>query len=123
MSTTDFAESVSAPRSTALSHLQKANAVRSVRATFKGELSNPTTKDALNLLADTIERNPPFIQSARVYDLLIACYRVGDAKARRLLKKAEVSERRRVSELTVRQVSLLLPVLREYEAKPRHDND
>jgi len=87
-----------------LAALQRANAVRMARAATKRVLQAELDAERSRSLGALLLRAPaPELRTMPVLDLLLSCRGVGTAKAKRLLREARVSERRRLEQLTERE--------------------
>lgn len=92
-------------RTTALQH---ANRVRLQRASLKRALKMRTV-DVIDLFT-----NPPeYIHSMKVIDLLESLHKWGPAKARPILRTAEISESKTMLGMTDRQRNTLVELLKQ----------
>ena len=87
--------------------LARANAVRVQRAQLKRDLKDGIV-DVAQLLVDA----PASIQTAKVFDLLLAVPKLGRVKAGKLLTLSRVSQSKTVSGLSERQRAELVELLR-----------
>lgn len=87
--------------------LRKANEVRSRKAEFKRDLR--THRQAL---APAIESPPEYLETAKVFELLLAAPKVGRVKATKMLRKAGVSPSKTFGGLSPRQRTELVAILR-----------
>ena len=102
--------------------LREANRVRLVRAAWKHRIKGqPTDKASRELLADVLSDPPEDLRGMEVGELIGACRRVGPVAIERYLRAAEVSSTRRVGDLTARQRSVLIGVLRAPRQGERDD--
>jgi hypothetical protein len=102
--------------------LREANRVRLVRAAWKRRIKGqPTDEASRELLADVLSDPPEDLCGMVVGDLIGACRRVGPVAIGRYLRAAEVSSTRRVGDLTARQRSVLIGVLRAPRQGERDD--
>lgn len=82
-------------------NLDKANNVRTQRAAVKRLLYAADNKaDSLVLLARILAENPPVIQTATLYDLLMSCRQTGRVYTRQTLRELGVNTSTRVCDLT-----------------------
>jgi hypothetical protein len=87
--------------------LRQANHVRSRRAKLKQELR------AGNVRLEQILATPAdYLASAEVFDMLVAVPRIGPVKAGRLLTVARINPSKTVGDLTERQRTHLIELLR-----------
>lgn len=82
--------------------LNHANDIRTARCALKRRLRTGEVHPA-----DVLNDQPPEAATMSVLDLLQSQHRWGRARALRLLRKAAMSETKRLGELTVRQRSAL----------------
>jgi hypothetical protein len=87
--------------------LAKANRVRTQRKELKHDAKHRRVS-VHNVLVDP----PEFVETMKVFDLLIAAPKVGRVKANRWLKTAAISPSKTVGGLSVRQRSELCALLR-----------
>ncbi len=84
--------------------LANANAIRSARSAFKRVLRDGTPVEARHRVAEMVATKPaPEFASMKVWDLLIACPRLGRVKVNRLLVVARVSPSKTLAGLSDRQ--------------------
>lgn len=87
--------------------LQRANEIRSRRAQLKKDLKGGrVTIDAL--LADP----PDYLQTAKVFDMLLAVPKYGRVKANRVLTQCRISPSKTIGGLSERQRDELVQLLR-----------
>jgi hypothetical protein len=87
--------------------LERANVVRTERARLKREM-----KAGRVLVADLLADPPEFIETMKVWDLLVAVPKLGRVKVNAMLRKEAVSPAKTVGGLSVRQRALLVERLR-----------
>ena len=92
--------------------LRRANQVRSVNATLKRNIAAQDFDTGKLMVREAIGNPPVELKSVRVYDLLCSLRKVGSFKADRYLRRANVSPRRRIGELTDHERMRLDLVLR-----------
>jgi len=93
--------------------LNRANAIRLRIAEVKRKVrAGADSTESRDLIAGVLEDTPPDIGAMCIFDLLTAGTRIGRSKARRFLLAAGVPERKPVLELTDRQRTALISVLR-----------
>lgn len=87
--------------------LRRANEIRSRRAQLKRDLKEGRVKiDAI------IEDPPPFVETAKVFDMLMAVPKYGKVKATRFLNHCRIAQGKTVIGLSDRQRQELLELLR-----------
>ena len=87
--------------------LQRANDIRTRRAQLKRDLkAGRTSIDAL-LLAP-----PEFLETAKVFDMLLAVPKYGRVKANKILQQCRISPSKTIGGLSERQRSELVSLLR-----------
>jgi len=87
--------------------LKKANAIRSQRARLKRDLKGGRVK------IDGLLLNPPeYLQTAKVFDLLLAVPKLGRVKANRALTHCRISPSKTIGGLSERQRQELVSYLR-----------
>jgi hypothetical protein len=87
--------------------LQRANEVRSERARLKRDLKAGRVQ-INGLLLDP----PPYLQTAKVFDLLLAVPKYGRVKANRILGQCRISPSKTIGGLSERQRGELVSLLR-----------
>ena len=87
--------------------LRHANEIRIRRARLKRELASGRTP-----IDEIIAQPPEFVQTAKVYDLLLALPKVGPAKATRSLTQCRIAPSKTVGGLTERQRHELIGLFR-----------
>lgn len=95
--------------------VRKANRVRLARVDLKRRIAALSREEAFELLAGTFENPPEFCQGMTPFDLLMFVRRMGRRHALTWIRKAGLSEARRIRELTERQRMVLAAMLREGE--------
>lgn len=92
-----------------------ANRHRQAQAQLKRNLKAMGPHEAMLHLAEVVEVSDPPAEIAvvKVHKLLLCCPRIGEAKATRLMRRAEASESKRLVGLTPRQRAALGQELRE----------
>lgn len=91
--------------------LQRANSIRSQRAQLKRDLrAGKTTIDRL------LESPPEFLETAKVFDMLLATPKLGRVKANKILQQCRISPSKTVGGLSDRQRSELVDLLRRRAA-------
>lgn len=83
--------------------LERANEIRSKRARLKRDL-----KAKRRQLAPLVERPPDWLETAYVFDLLLAVPKVGRVKANRMLVAERISQSKTVGGLSERQRQALV---------------
>ena len=87
--------------------LARANAVRTRRATLKRDLRDGRAE------IDAIIGNPPdYVQSAKLFDLLLAVPKFGRVKVNKVLSQARISPSKTIGGLSARQRDELVRLLR-----------
>ncbi len=87
--------------------LQRANEIRTQRARLKRELKAGRVK-IQGLLLDP----PEYLQTAKVFDLLLAVPKYGRVKANRILTQCRISPSKTIGGLSERQRAELVTYLR-----------
>jgi hypothetical protein len=87
--------------------LRNANEIRSGRARLKKELAAGRVR-----IEEVLARPPDCVQTAKVYDLLLALPRVGPARATRTLSCCRIAPSKTVGGLTERQRGELIGLFR-----------
>jgi hypothetical protein len=103
--------------------LRKANEVRLLRAGLKQTLAAfPTRPEAVEEAARLIEdTTPEWLRTMKVFDLVLACRRVGPHYTRRLFNEAAIGRDRKVGNLTARERGVLVGLLRRPPEEGRSD--
>jgi hypothetical protein len=78
--------------------LQRANEIRVKRAKLKRDL-----KDGKARIEEILSRPPAFVETAKVFDILMAVPKFGRVKAARLLNQCRISQSKTVGGLSERQ--------------------
>ncbi|MET1008972.1 MAG: integration host factor, actinobacterial type [Gaiellaceae bacterium] len=87
--------------------LRRANEIRVKRAKLKKDLKSGTVQ------IETILRNPPeYVETAKVFDILMAVPKFGRVKAARFLNQCRISQSKTVGGLSDRQRAELVALLR-----------
>ena len=87
--------------------LRRANEIRVKRAKLKKDLKSGTVQ------LETILRNPPeYVETAKVFDILMAVPKFGRVKAARFLNQCRISQSKTVGGLSDRQRAELVALLR-----------
>ena len=86
--------------------LAKGNEIRSLRAQLKHDL-----KSQRITLLDVLETPPDWLDTAKVFDILLAAPKVGRVKASKALNRAGVSPSKTIGGMTDRQRHDLLDLL------------
>jgi hypothetical protein len=86
--------------------LRRANVIRSQRAQLKRNLKNGDAS-----IKDIIMSPPEFVQTAKVYDMLMAVPKYGKVKATRFLNHCRISQGKTIGGLSERQRGELLELL------------
>ncbi len=88
--------------------LQRANEIRSQRAQLKRDLKAGWTPIAI---AELLLEPPEYLETAKVYDLLLAMPKVGRVRVNKWLRNAGVSPSKTLSGLTARQRRELIALM------------
>ncbi len=86
--------------------LRRANEIRSLRAQLKRDL-----KEGNIQIAAVISNPPEFVQTAKVFDILIAVPKYGKVKATRFLVHCKISQGKTIGGLSERQRAELVALL------------
>jgi hypothetical protein len=87
--------------------LRRANEIRVRRAQLKKDLKNGSAR------IEDILRNPPgYVETAKVFDMLMAVPKFGRVKAARFLNQCRISQSKTVGGLSDRQRTELVGLLR-----------
>ena len=87
--------------------LQRANDIRTRRAQLKRDLK------AGRMSIDALLLNPPeFLETAKVFDMLLAVPKYGRVKANKILQQCRISPSKTIGGLSERQRSELVSLLR-----------
>lgn len=87
--------------------LQQANEIRSRRATLKRDL-----KAGRASIDKLLEDPPKYVETAKVFDMLLAVPKYGRVKANKILSNCSVSPSKTIGGLTARQRNELIASLR-----------
>jgi hypothetical protein len=86
--------------------LQRANEIRTQRAQLKRDLK------ASRVSIDTLLTSPPeFVETAKVFDMLLAVPKYGRVKANKILQQCRISPSKTIGGLSERQRSELVSFL------------
>lgn len=91
--------------------LRTANRIRQTRAEFKRELKR-APGDAVRRARAVLAEPPEDMRSMKIFDLLLACPRIGRVKANRILMATQASPSKTLAGLTDRQRRTLASYLR-----------
>ena len=83
--------------------LRRANEIRVRRAQLKKDL-----KDGRIHIESILERPPDYVETAKVFDMLMAVPKLGRVKAARLLNQCRISQSKTMGGLSERQRSELV---------------
>ncbi|HXS43683.1 MAG TPA: integration host factor, actinobacterial type [Solirubrobacteraceae bacterium] len=87
--------------------LQRANEIRTQRAQLKRDLK------AARVSIHTLLLNPPgYLETAKVFDMLLAVPKYGRVKANKVLQQCRISPSKTIGGLSERQRSELVSLLR-----------
>lgn len=86
--------------------LQRANQIRSLRAQLKKDLKAGNAS-----LIDIIASPPEYVQTAKVFDMLMAVPKYGKVKATRHLNACRISQGKTIGGLSDRQRAELIDLL------------
>jgi hypothetical protein len=95
--------------------LERANEIRIGRAALKDDIRALSYEDARHRVADLILRPPTFLLTMRVEELMLAMPRFGDVKVHKVMWAQQISPRKRIGGMTLRQREALSNVLRVRE--------
>src|SRR6201996_8039308 len=87
--------------------LQRANDIRSRRAQVK-----PDLKPGLQPIAELLLQPPDYLQTAKVFDLLLAVPKYGRVKVNKILSQCRISPSKTLGGLSERQRGELVALLR-----------
>src|SRR5438105_2188167 len=87
--------------------LQRANDIRSRRAQLKRDM-----KAGRKSLAETLLAPPAYLETAKVFDLLLAVPKYGRVKVNKILKRCQISPSKSVGGLSERQRRELVAFMR-----------
>ncbi len=87
--------------------LQKANVIRSQRATLKKDL-----KAGRTTIHSLLQDPPDYLETAKVVDMLLAVPKYGRVKAHRVLQSCRISPSKTIGGLSERQRAELVSLLR-----------
>jgi hypothetical protein len=96
-----------------LRSLDRANEIRSARATLKKELASGRVK-----IEDVLAQPPAFAATAKVSDLLLAVPGFGPARATRTLARCQIPYGKTAAGLSKRQRDTLVALLRPGKPQP-----
>ena len=83
--------------------LRRANEIRVRRAQLKKDL-----KDGRAQIEEILQRPPDYVETAKVFDMLMAVPKLGRVKAARLLNQCRISQSKTIGGLSERQRSELV---------------
>lgn len=86
--------------------LRRANEIRSLRAQLKRDLKAGSIS-----ITDVIRNPPEYVQTAKVYDMLMAVPKYGKVKATRFLNHCRISQGKTIGGLSERQRTELVELL------------
>jgi len=86
--------------------LRRANEIRSMRAQLKRDLKAGTVS-----ITEVIAHPPDFVQTAKVFDMLMAVPKYGKVKATRFLNNCRISQGKTIGGLSDRQRTELVELL------------
>jgi hypothetical protein len=87
--------------------LQRANEIRTQRAQLKRDL-----KAGRRSIHDLLLEPPEFVETAKVFDLLLAVPKYGRVKANKILQSCRISPSKTIGGLSPRQRTELVSMLR-----------
>ena len=87
--------------------LKRANDIRVRRAQLKKDLKNGAAE-----IGDILHNPPEYVETAKVFDMLIAVPKFGRVKAARFLNTCRISQSKTVGGLSERQRAELVGLLR-----------
>ncbi len=87
--------------------LQRANAIRTERAQLKRDL-----KAGRASIHDLLSRPPEYLETAKVFDILLAVPKYGRVKANKVLQTCRISPSKTIGGLSERQRNELVSLLR-----------
>ena len=87
--------------------LQRANAIRTRRAQLKRDLKGGRVK-----IHDLLLEPPEYIETAKVFDMLLAVPKYGRVKVNKVLQQCRISPRKTIGGLSQRQRTELVSMLR-----------
>jgi len=90
-----------------LEALARANEVRSARAQLKRDL-----KAGRRTLDELLIETPPYLQTAKVFDMLLAVPKVGRVRVNKMLQACRISPSKTIGGLSDRQRAELVELLR-----------
>jgi hypothetical protein len=93
--------------------LQRANEIRSRRAGLKRDL-----KAGRQPIDELLLAPPAYLETAKVFDLLLAAPKYGRVKVNKILTRCKISPGKTVGGLTERQQRELVAVLRSWRPHP-----
>ncbi len=86
--------------------LQRANEIRSLRAQLKRDLKSGSVS-----LVEVIADPPEYVETAKVFDMLMAVPKYGKVKATRFLNHCRISQGKTIGGLSDRQRGELIELL------------
>ena len=87
--------------------LQRANAIRTERAKLKRDL-----KAGRANIHDLLSKPPEYLETAKVFDILLAVPKYGRVKANKILQACRISPSKTIGGLSERQRNELVSLLR-----------
>src|SRR4051812_44974782 len=93
--------------------LQRANEIRTRRAQLKRDL-----KAGRSSIHDLLLEPPEYIETAKVFDMLLAVPKYGRVKANKVLQQCRISPSKTIGGLSQRQRTELVSMLRRWAAAP-----
>jgi hypothetical protein len=87
--------------------LQRANAIRTERAQLKRDL-----KAGRASIHDLLRQPPEYLETAKVFDILLAVPKYGRVKANKVLQTCRISPSKTIGGLSERQRNELVSLLR-----------
>jgi hypothetical protein len=87
--------------------LQRANDIRTRRAQLKKDLKAGRTS-----IHDLLQKPPEYLETAKVFDMLVAVPKYGRVKANKVLTQCRISPSKTIGGLSERQRSELVSALR-----------
>lgn len=86
--------------------LRRANQIRSLRAQLKKDLKSGSAS-----IIEVISNPPDYVQTAKVFDMLMAVPKYGKVKATRFLNHCRIAQGKTIAGLSDRQRSELIDLL------------
>lgn len=94
--------------------LERANDIRTKRANFKKQMKAATTKDkSKGKAVEAILEPPPFMESMKVFDLLMSTRGFGRVKTNKYLQRLTISPSKTLGGLSQRQRTVLAGAVRD----------